>query len=509
MKFNQLKAGAMLSYASMFLTNTIAIFYTPFMLRHLGQAEYGIYALMGSLVGFLGILELGFGNTVVRYIAEYRAQNDRIKESNLVAICLRIYGVIGLICLIIGGFIYLNLGKIFSDGLTGTEIDTAKIIFLLLILNLALSFPFNVFSSIISGYERFVLRNTITIARSIVLPCIMIPLLLLGYKAISIVVVQTILNIVAALINIGYVILVLKVKVKLHYLDRSFVKELLNYSSYVFLGAIVNQIYWNTDQTILGIVANSAAISVYAIGNQMVGFYMALSASISTMFLPRATKMVVNNANNDELTGFFVRIARLQFIVLGLFLSGFYLYGREFITLWAGTQYADSWLIAIILMASNTIPLVQQVGVSILQAKNKHRFRSIMYLFMAVANVFVSFPLAKLYGGIGSAIGTALALVIGNIMIINLYYHFKLKLNILHFFRQLLNRLLPSMLVSLLLGLLLRMIPIDSWLGLIVKCVSFIFVYGVILWAGGINDSEKNLIFGSILNRKRVVQKTV
>jgi O-antigen/teichoic acid export membrane protein len=198
----------------------------------------------------------------------------------------------------------------------------------------------------------------------------MIPLLLLGYKSIAIVVVQTILNLMAGAINIWYVLFVLRVRVKLFYFDLKFFKEFSRYTVFIFLIAIVNQIYWNTDQIILGMVANSATVAVYAIATQMSGFFMALSSSISTVFLPKATQMVVKEADNTQLTDILIRIGRLQLVVLGLFLLGFSIFGKEFISLWAGQEYIDAWLIAVILMTPNTIPLIQQFAVSILQAKN-------------------------------------------------------------------------------------------------------------------------------------------
>ncbi|NFO13457.1 hypothetical protein FDB34_04370 [Clostridium botulinum] len=82
-KVNQLKAGAILSYISLGLTNIIAIIYTPIMLRLLGQSEYGLYNLSNSIIGYLGVLDFGLGNAIVRYTAKYRAEEDKDGESNL------------------------------------------------------------------------------------------------------------------------------------------------------------------------------------------------------------------------------------------------------------------------------------------------------------------------------------------------------------------------------------------------------------------------------------------
>ncbi|MBT2657090.1 oligosaccharide flippase family protein [Bacillus sp. ISL-18] len=505
MKINQLKLGSILSYVSLFVSNLVVFFYTPFMLKHLGQAEYGIYALMGSFVGYLGILEFGLGNTVIRYIALFRAQGRKDKESNLIALCLMIYTLIGIICLLFGFVLYNKIDALFTS-LSEPELQIARIIFIIMIVNLALSFPFNVFSSIMSGYEKFILPRAVNIIRSILMPCVMIPLLLLGYKSISIVMVQSIFNILAATINIWYVLKVLKIKIRLIYFDKSFFKDLIKYSFYVFLIALVNQIYWNTDQVILGVVSNTVAVSIFAIATQISGLYMALASSTSVLLLPRTTKMVSENANNIQLTDLLIRSARWQFIILGLILCGFFLYGRQFITLWVGSEYLEAWRIAVILMIANTIPLIQQVGVSILQAKNMHGFRSVMYLIIAIVNVIISIPLAKHLGGTGSAIGTAIGLLAGNVIGINLYYYFKLKLQISRFFKELFQGILPSVIFSALLGGGVRELPIESWFGLILKCFLYFCIYIFIMWRFGANESERGTLVAPFFKLKSTIR---
>jgi len=216
--------------------------------------------------------------------------------------------------------------------------------------------------------------------------------------------------------------------------------------------------------------------------------------------------MVVKEADNTQLTDILIRIGRLQLVVLGLFLLGFSIFGKEFISLWAGQEYIDAWLIAVILMTPNTIPLIQQFAVSILQAKNLHGFRSVLYLIIAIVNVLVSIPLAVNYGGIGSAIGTAMALIVGNIIIINLYYYYKVGLEIPRFFKELSKGMFLSMTLSALFGGLLLLIPIGSWAGLFVKCMIFCLIYTLIMWGYGFNAQEKNLVLGPLSNAGKKIK---
>ena len=72
MKNNQLKAGAMLSLLTFGAANVLGLLYTPYILRMMGQEEYGLYSLVASVVSYLTMLDFGFGNAIVRYTNLYR-----------------------------------------------------------------------------------------------------------------------------------------------------------------------------------------------------------------------------------------------------------------------------------------------------------------------------------------------------------------------------------------------------------------------------------------------------
>ena len=97
MKKNELKSGAVLSYISLFLGTFIQILYTPMMLRLLGQSESGLYALANSVIGYLGVLDFGLGNAIIKYTAKYRALNDKEGEYNLNGMLIIVYSIIALI----------------------------------------------------------------------------------------------------------------------------------------------------------------------------------------------------------------------------------------------------------------------------------------------------------------------------------------------------------------------------------------------------------------------------
>lgn len=116
---------------------------------------------------------------------------------------------------------------------------------------------------------------------------------------------------------------------------------------------------------------STSAVAIYALGIQFQGIYMGFSSAITSVLLPKVTSMVSNNTDNGELSDLFVKVGRIQFSLLGIIIFGFILFGKEFIILWAGNDYCESYYITLLFLIPLTIPLIQNLGFIILQAKTK------------------------------------------------------------------------------------------------------------------------------------------
>ena len=191
---NQLKAGAALNYAVILLNIGVGLGYTPYLLRMLGQSEYGLYSLVASVISYLTLLDLGLGNAVVRYTAKYRAEGKVREQYELFGMFLLLYTLIGVLAACAGAGLYHQMDAWFGDTLTADELEKARIMILFLIFNLAFTFPLSIFGSILMAYERFVFPKMLQIVRILLNTAVMVVLLEMGYKAIAMVVLQTVLN---------------------------------------------------------------------------------------------------------------------------------------------------------------------------------------------------------------------------------------------------------------------------------------------------------------------------
>lgn len=504
---NERKKGAILSYVSIAVGTLIQLLYTPLLIRMLGQSEYGLYSLVNSIIGYLTVLDLGFGNAIVVFTAKYRAQKKFDEERKLHGMFFVVFCIIGLIVALIGLVLFFNIDNIFSATMTSKELHKTKIMMLILIFNLIVSFVFNIYSSILNAYEKFVFQKVVSILNSLIKPIIMIPLLFLGYKSITLVVVITIVNIIVLFSNYIYCRKKLNVRVKYQGFDKKIFKSIIAYSFWIFLGTIVDKVNWSVDNFILGAVVGTTAVSIYSVAASLNTLFKNLSTAISNVLLPKMTKMIAKNASSNDITNEFIKVGRIQYYIIFLMCTGLIMFGKEFIIAWVGKKYIESYYVALVLIIPICFPLIQNLGLSIMQAMNKYKFKSVSTFIMAIFNVFISIFLSKKYGPLGAAMGTALALILCNIILINIYYYKVIKINVIKFWKSIAKMTIPFFIPIVIVLLLSNLFEITG--------VKFILVYGsiyTILYCNVayfivMNDYEKNIIHKFVKNILKLLKR--
>lgn len=492
--FNQLKVGVVLSYVSRIIQTVVGLLYTPLMIRLLGQSDYGLYNIATSIISYLGILNFGFGSAYMRFYSRFKVKEDTERIAVLNGMFFIIFSLLGMLVVVAGVILALNVDIIFGPSLSSNELDIVSLLILILVVNLAISFPGIVFNTYLQANEKFIFQNVIQIIRQVTTPLVILPILLAGYGSIGMVIATVSINIIIEVMIVFYCFKKLDMKFSFKDFDHSLMREMTIYSSYIFINMIVDQINNNMDKTILGRYQGTISVAIYSVAANLKGYYQQLSTTISAVFTPRIHRMVAANTSHVELTNLVTRVGRIQFILLSLVLSGFIFFGRSFIGIWAGTEYYESYIIALLLMIPSTIDLIQNTTTEIQRAKNMHKFRSWMYFILAICNLIISVPLSIRYGAIGAAFGTSITSLLGNGLFMNIYNHFKVGLNMKYFWKQIM-KFIPSLILPYLFGIIVNLnIDLYNIANLLVFGVFYVLIYVISMWKFGMNDYEKKLI---------------
>lgn len=502
---NQLKAGVILSYLTTGISIVIQLVYMPVMIRLLGQSEFGLYTLVSGVVSYLSLFSLGFTGAYLRFFARENQKNDREGLAALNGMFITLFLVLASAALVCGLTLSCFPKQVFGSKLSGAELREARILMVILVVNIAMGLVSSIFDSIINAYEQFVFQRIISLLATVVNPLICLPLLLMGYGNVMLVVVATCMTLGRLLVNGWFCLCQLKIPISFHGFQLSLFKEVGVFSFFLLLNMVIDQINWNVDKLILSHTNGTSEVAVYGVASQFNSLFLTFSTAISSVFSPRINRIAAQNGPHSrrEFTVLMAKVGRIQWMILGLMAMGFVIFGRFFIVnLYAGEGYANAYGAALFLVLPVLIPLIQNTGVEVQRALNRHQFRSAIYFAMAVVNALVSIPLARRFGCVGSAMGTAISLVLANGLIMNVFYHRALKIDMLYFWKEI-GKTLPGFVIPLLTGaLIMRYITFTSLTQYLLCVAAFAVVYCLSVYRFSCNREERAQVV-SLMGRGR------
>lgn len=494
----EIKGGALLSYATIFATNIVGIVLTPYIIKSLGASEYGLYTMIGAFVGYLTVLDFGINNSIIRFVAKYRAEKDKKGEENFLAISFIIYALISISIICLGSAGYLYLDQLFGDTLTLEQLNKAKIMVLILIFNVAVTIPGGAFNAICMAYEVFTLPKAVNLVKYILRSILVVVILFYGGDSISLVIIDTIMNLIfiAAMAYIAFY--KLKVKIRFYTFEKSLALSIFHYSVWIFVLALVNKLRWQFGQLVLGLNYETTIVAIYAVGITLGSYYGAFSSAISSLFLPKAMQMTVQSESPQVMTETFVKISRISTYILFFILGGFILVGKQFIHLWVGDAFMEAYLFTVLIMIGLTFTLSQSFGNDLLQAKNKHRFRGIVILTATLLGVAVGWYLSLSHGAIG-LIASIVCFIFLERIVMWWYMNKELKINMTYYFKNFSGQLLCFLIAISISYPLLGLVSMKGWLGLLCKVTLFALMYFSCMYQV-MNRGEKRLLCDLIPN---------
>lgn len=489
------KIGVFLSYILMIFEVLSTLLLTPFIIRTLGQAEFGVYKLCASITAYLLLLDLGVGNSVTRYISKFRATNDADKESQFFGVATVYYAIIAVIALICGALLVEAFPSAFAKGLSPSEIALGQKLLGITMVNAAVTLGTSAFNNIIIAYERFDVSKGASIVQVIVRIILTYLAVRIGFGSIGIVTVNLVMTIISRTFFVCYVFLGLKLFPKFRGIQWGFVREIIVYSSLILMQMIATQINSNIDQLLIGslVVSSSEILAVYSIGSQIVQYFQSIGSAFNGILMPGIVKMVETDVGRSG--GEMLRIGRIIFSVLAIIWGVFLVFGSQFIELWAGNINSEAYYVAVILMTAFLFILTESVGTQILWALNIHKEQAILKLVIVLVNIAVTVVLIMWNPLIGATIGTFISLMLGDVFVMNYVFVKKLKLKIKNYYFGLFKGIAPCLIMAVTVGVIIKvMLPFAGWIGLMIHILIMVTVYGITMMLFGFNCYEKQLI---------------
>ena len=493
---NELKIGIVLNYVNIGVGNLIPIFYTPIMLRILGQSEYGLYKLSSVITGYLGLISLGLGSAITRYLIKAATEDGNEAEKRMLGLFLIIFRCIALVSFVVGVIVMLHLNLWYEDSLNNEELQRMKILVFIMVCNTALSFSVSPYLSIVTAHEKFIFYQCMNILTTCVAPLVNLIALYMGYASVGLALSSLAIAVLVRIVYFIYVKNTMHITPCYRQLPTDRLKEIMVFSFWILVANVVGHLYASTDTIMIGAIPSLAVtgVALYNVGivfDHMIG---SVSVGISSLLAPRINKKVFSGESNENLTEYAILIGRIQCYMASCFVVGFIIFGKPLIHFYVGDEYMDSYWVMLMVSVPKIIVLAQSACLSIVIAKNKHRFRSLVYLGIAIANVIGTWLVLEDWGVIGAAFMSGLSFFVGHGLFMNWFYWKKMEIDIWHFWKKISQVCLVPLLLCVLCIVVRGYVDLYNIWVLLTCIIGFLTILLVLQWRFTFNDYEKTLL---------------
>lgn len=487
----------------MLLKLTITFIMTPILVTNLGSYDYGLWEMLGAIVGYMGLLDLGIKPAISRFAAKYKAEKGADNLRFLYSSAFLFMGVIGLLIMS-----FFMLWGIFFPGLiaeSSTDIQRYTLLLIILGVQLLITFPAYVAESFFEGFQKYYLKNNITIFNSIVgslvLYFFITPanglVLLAGVNAVG--------------FSIKYIILMWLlsrpeyggIKLDFSYFSYERLKEILSFGFKSFIQGLSTRVENATDSLVIGSFLGPALVPLYSIPANLVNYIRMFGWTLTHAFMPLFSQLDALN-EREKIQQVYFTASRYVISLIFPIGAGICLVGSSFIAVWIGPEFAESAdLLILLLVLFTAFPFINPFSNRFLTAIGKHGIFAKLTPISALVNLVLSVILVQDFGIIGVAIGSVIPVFIF-VPIYFIYTCKQLEVSALDYLRQcIFPVLIPTLVMSIAVFAYRLEWGMDSYSKIAGAVLIGMLVYFPLFWLLTLKKAERGFIY-SRLKRAQV-----
>lgn len=472
----------------------VALFLTPYIIGHIGVDRFGIWAIVGVLTGYFGLLDFGIGTSFVKYISEFYAKENYKKINQVVNTGFIFYSIFAVSIVILGLFIINPLLNFFS--IPSNLHSEASFVFLVGVALFSISNALSVFGAVQTGLQRMDIANKVAIAISI--PNIIGTIFFLerGYGLPGLMVNNAIILAISSIINI---IVAFKILPELRFnpflfISRRMLKRLFGFGYKLQTSRIASLFHFQLDKILLAYFLNVGFVAYYTVAANLASRARGIPLMLTSAILPAASELEAKT-NKSALYELYFR--SMKYIVLiGLpFSLLVILLANPFMDLWLGKGYARSALTLQLLTIGYFFNVMTGPGFFILNGVGKPQYGMRSSILAAILNLVLSTLLVIKIGYFGVVVGTVISMIIAAGYFITMF-HSVMNISLLNLWFRLLSKpLIACGIATLPLYCLKEIYPINNWANLVGIGALYTGVFLAILLVMKCLDSyDRNLI---------------
>lgn len=489
----QRKIGILISYFSLFTSILLYILYTPFLLSKIGDDQYGLKAFVDSITSWMSILSTAMASSYIRFATLEKNQegDEGLKKTNGVFAFLFLLSAVIAFLAMLAIFLLFRFNVIPLNNYTDSQKQLILCLFLISSALVLLNIISTLFTLFQEYQQKYIWLRTIALFQTVLHAVVAIPFLMNGCDVVVVVLCSLGVNLLIFLFNVVFSVRHLRMSFsfKRNSDFYALAKSVVIFSFYILLNAIVDEVNNNADKMILGFLSTPENVTIYQLGMTFSIYLSTASVAISSSFVPKINELVASG-NKEELNKTFLKVSKVQMLVIFTLIGGFATCGKEFVTAWVGSDKIMAYYVGLILLFLDSVPLSENTGIEIQRAMNKHKFRAYAYIVISIVNILVSLLfvsyLPKDQTIFGCLYGTIFAGIAGTWIAMNIYNSRVIGLDIKHYLIVYGKNLLIVCIsagTSLLIFYYIKLDGIDNyWVKTIIEGATFLLIHISILF---------------------------
>ena len=490
LKTKSLSLNAISNWGAFGINVLLSFILTPILITKLGDENYGIWALIGSIIGMYGLLDLGLDSAILRYVSYYNGKNDKRSIDSVLTTSLIAYIFIGILIFLFS-LISLDFFVNFFN-VAPKNINNFKYTIIFIGSSVAITFPTNVFRTNLISFEFYIYNNIIRIVTEVIRVTSIIFILNIGYGIREVALITLLMAIVNFIIYFTISNVLNKVHLNISLYSPKILKKLLLFGFPALITILAHLLRVQVDSIVIAKWMDFSSVTLYNVSVKLTMFLTQFIMAISAVLDPRFGSLL-GMKDYTRIKKIFYEsstiIATLTFSV------GFSLliFGKSLLNLWVGSSYMGSYIILCILATGQMMACIQMPLISLLFALNNHRIVAVISIAEGIFNLTLSIILVHYFGIIGVATGTLIPIMI---RLPFMFIYIIKKCNYINIDSELIILIIKPIsiisLISIIIIFFSSSIIIDSWLILGLAFITMVIFFLLINYFTTIPKEHKD-----------------
>jgi O-antigen/teichoic acid export membrane protein len=396
--------GVLLNVVATVILAGTGFLLTAFLIHRLGPSSFGAWVLVASVLAYSSILDFGVGLTVMRFIAEVAHLPDRREANRIVSTAVVVYTGAGAVLLVAGLILTPQVADLF--GIVPHERGEFITAFRISCAALALTFPSAVWTAVLQGLQDFARLNLWIVAQSLAVMATQMVVVELGYGLVALALVGAVGNMVL-LLGKRWTARGHGIRTAPRLCEAATLRRIISVSSWVFLLNVSGRLILDTDAVLIGVMLGTSAVAAYQVALGPATAVRRAADQFNSVSLTAAASLKAQ----DELRRLQQLLIEATRAVTCVFLPCIALlaaWGDQLLSLWVGPEFTSSYATLVVLTTGVLAIAIQGTAGQVLLALNRHRLMAVIAGAEAICNLGLSIVLARRYGIVGVALGTAI-----------------------------------------------------------------------------------------------------